>query len=165
MPEARQSALTLYLIILIKLGKGLILLLLALGVYSLAGKDLQEQFDHLLRWIQLDPENKFFSRVGNWLDTITPSNVRWVAAGTLFYSVFSLVEGLGLILRSGWAGWMAIGESAFFVPIEMYELLHRFSTTLLIVLVLNIGIVWYIYQNRNRLFTHRHPAPRGSCSA
>jgi len=37
---------------------------------------------------------------------------------TLVYSLFSLVEGIGLISVS-WAGWLAIGESAFFIPIEI----------------------------------------------
>jgi uncharacterized membrane protein (DUF2068 family) len=154
MADAQKRAPTLYFIIAIKLLKGLFLLLVALGVYSLAGKDLQEQFDQFLRLVNLDPEKKFFSDVGIWLDTITAANVKWVATGTLLYSIFSLVEGFGLIFRVPWAGWMAIGESAFFIPIEIYELLHHFSVTVLVILFLNILIVWYIYRNKERLFRH-----------
>jgi uncharacterized membrane protein (DUF2068 family) len=149
-----KRAPTLYIIIGIKLFKGILLLLVGLGVYSLAGRDLQEQFDRFLRWVSLDPEKKFFSDIGAWLDTITATNVKWVATGTLLYSLFSLVEGIGLIFRVSWAGWMAIGESAFFIPIEIYELLHHFSWTVLVIMLLNIVIVWYIYQNRERLFKH-----------
>jgi uncharacterized membrane protein (DUF2068 family) len=155
MAEAQtKRAPTLYIIIGIKLFKGILLLLVGLGVYSLAGRDLQEQFDRFLRWVSLDPEKKFFSDIGSWLDTITATNVKWVATGTLLYSMFSLVEGIGLIFRVSWAGWMAIGESAFFIPIEIYELLHHFSWTVLVIMLLNIVIVWYIYQNRERLFKH-----------
>ena len=154
-PQARTArAPTLYAIIALKLGKGLLLLLIALGVYTLAGKDLQEEFDHFLRWVKLDPENVFFSRVGQWLDTFSLANVRWVATGTLLYSLFSLVEGFGLILRVSWAGWMAIGESAFFIPIEIYELTKKFSSVLFAILVINIVIVWYLVKNRQRLFHH-----------
>ena len=47
-----------------------------------------------------------------------------VAIGSLLYSLFSLVEGVGLMFRVSWAGWLAIGESAFFIPIEILELIH-----------------------------------------
>src|SRR5689334_24632053 len=106
--EVKKRAPTLYFIIAIKLIKGLLTLLLAFGVYKLAGKDLSDVFDHLLRFIHLDPENRFLSDIGDQLDKVTPANVRWVATGTFLYSLFSLVEGVGLIFRVPWAGWMAI---------------------------------------------------------
>src|SRR5439155_22853729 len=92
---------------------------------------------------------------------LTEANVLWAAAGTLFYSLFSLVEGIGMIFRVSWAGWMAIGESAFFIPIEIYELTRpgKFSWFLVSVLVINIIIVCYLFRNRNRLFRHHaHPS-------
>ena len=70
------------------------------------------------------------------------------------YSLFSLVEGIGLIFRVSWAGWMAIGESVFFIPIEVYDLLHNFRWKVVGILALNILIVWYLFQNRHRLFKH-----------
>jgi uncharacterized membrane protein (DUF2068 family) len=156
-PLQKKRAPTLYVIIAIKLVKGLIALLLAFGVYKLAGKDLQEIFDRFLHWIHLDPENRFLSDLGDKLDQITPANVRWLATGTFLYSLFSLVEGVGLIFRASWAGWLAIGESAFFIPIEVYELVHRpFSWKILIILGLNVWIVWYLFANRQRLFRHHH---------
>jgi uncharacterized membrane protein (DUF2068 family) len=84
--------------------------------------------------------------------------VRWWATGTLLYSLFSLVEGIGLMFRAPWAGWLAIGESAFFIPIEVRELVHRphFSWVVFSVLVINVIIVWYLLQNRKRLFHHHH---------
>ncbi len=104
--------------------------------------------------MHLDPERKFFASLGDRLQSVTPGNLRWLATGTLLYSLFSLVEGIGLIFRVSWAGWLAIGESAFFVPIEAYELVRNFNMTVLCVLALNVLIVWYLYQNRARLFRH-----------
>jgi uncharacterized membrane protein (DUF2068 family) len=162
----KKRAPTLYFIIFVKLLKGTLVLLLAFGVFKLAGRDLSGLLDQMLRVIHLDPENSFWSGIGDKLDQITPANVRWVATGTLLYSLFSLVEGVGLIFRAPWAGWLAIGESVFFIPIEIYELVHRhemirrgemhpgFAWKLSIILGLNILIVWYLYQNRARLFRH-----------
>ena len=116
----------LYFIVAIKLIKGVALLLLALGVFSLANKDLSDVFDQFLRWVHLDPERSFFQGIGDWLDTITPANVRVVASGTFLCGLFLIVLGLGLAFRAKWAIWLAIGESAFFIPIEIFELVrHR----------------------------------------
>jgi uncharacterized membrane protein (DUF2068 family) len=163
----KKRAPTLYFIIGVKLIKGTLALLLAFGVYKLAGKDLNDIFDRTLRFIHLDPENRFLSDIGDKLDQITPSNVRLVATGTFLYSLFSLVEGVGLIFRASWAGWLAIGESAFFIPIEIFELVHHhelvergvvvhpgFYWKVSVILGLNILIVWYLFQNRKRLFKH-----------
>jgi uncharacterized membrane protein (DUF2068 family) len=148
----------LYFIIACKLVKGTLALALAFGVLKLAGHDLPDLFDKALRWVHLDPENRFLSEIGDKLDRITPANVRQVAIGTFIYSLFALVEGIGLIYRATWAGWLAIGESTFFIPIEVRELIHRphFSWVVFSVLAINIFIVWYLYANRKRLFRHHH---------
>jgi len=155
-PAPVKRAPTLYLIIIGKLIKGVLSLALALGVLSLANDDLPHLFAHVLNSLHLDPENRFFSEFSEKLDQITPANVRWVALGTFIYSLFSLVEGVGLIFRVSWAGWLAIGESAFFIPIELRELVHRehFSWFIFGVLAFNVLIVWYLYMNRERLFRH-----------
>ena len=160
----------LYFIVAIKLIKGVALLLLALGVYSLAKKDLPDLFDQFLRWVHLDPERSFFAGIGDWLGTITPTNVRVVASGTFLCGLFLLVLGLGLAFRAKWAIWLAIGESVFFIPIELFELVrHRRLEAsgqprpelfphpkigLAIVLAINVFIVWYLFANRKRLFRH-----------
>jgi uncharacterized membrane protein (DUF2068 family) len=166
----KERAPMLYFIVAIKLIKGVALLLLALGVFSLANKDLSDVFDQFLRWVHLDPERSFFQGIGDWLDTITPTNVRVVASGTFLCGLFLLVLGLGLAFRAKWAIWLAIGESAFFIPIEIFELVrHRRPGALgqprpelfphpkiglAIVLALNVAIVWYLLKNRKRLFRH-----------
>lgn len=150
----KQRAPTLYAIVAFKLLKGALLLLAAGVFFSLADVDLQQQFHQILQEANLDPEGKLFGAFAHWLETVTPSNMRVFATGTVLYSGFSLIEGIGLWLRASWAGWMAIGESAFFVPIEIYELVGHFSITLTVILILNIAIVWYLYSNRGRLFRH-----------
>jgi len=155
MAEKKQRAPTLYAIIAIKLGKGLLLLLIAMGVYSLADNDLIHDYRQLLHWIHIDPERKFFAELARSIRKITPENIFWVARGTAFYSIFSLVEGVGLIYRVSWAGWMAISESIFFIPIEIYELMRGFTLAVFVILLINVFIVVYLVQNRKRLF-HRH---------
>jgi uncharacterized membrane protein (DUF2068 family) len=158
-----KRAPTLYAIIAIKLLKGLLFVALAIVAYTLSDNDLPAEYKHFLQHLRVNPERKFWSDLAFQVGQLTERKVLWTAAGTLVYSLFSLVEGVGLIFRVSWAGWLAIGESAFFIPIEMYELVQQTSpdrvrpghpVTLAIILVINIVIVWYLLQNRQRLFGH-----------
>ena len=153
----KRRAPALWIIIFIKLAKALLLLLLAAGFFSLIGKDISELFDNLLRWARLDPGHRFFVRLGDILEQITPANLRWLASGSLLYAVLLAVEGVGLIRRSWWAVWLAIGETAFFIPFEVVELLEHFTGFMLGLLLLNLIIVIYLVRNRARLFHHHRP--------
>jgi len=169
-PVKEKKAPTLYLIVAIKIIKGVLLLLAAMSIFALAGKDLQDLFDRFIRWVHLDPENGFFGALGDRLATITPAGVKRAALVPFLYGLFLIVGGTGLGLRAKWAIWLAIGESAFFIPIEVYELIRVHhpnpeaphpmfahpKTGLCIILAINIFIVWYLYKNRERLFRHHH---------
>ena len=164
----KKRAPTLYVIIAIKLLKGLLFVTLAIVAYTLSDNDLPVEYRNLLHHLRLNPERKFWADLAVQVGQLTEAKVLWAAAGTLVYSVFSLVEGVGLMFRVSWAGWMAIGESAFFIPIEIYELVHRTGpeparpghpVTVAVILVINIVIVWYLFRNRHRLFRHHHHEP------
>ncbi|MDB6033657.1 MAG: hypothetical protein JWM16_3995, partial [Verrucomicrobiales bacterium] len=161
-PEPSQKrAPTLYAIIGVKLLKGALLLAAAITAYTLSDNDLPAEFKHFLKILGQDPQRKFFEGIAQKIATVTEANVLWVAAGTFVYSLFSWVEGIGLIMRVGWAGWMAVLESAFFIPIELYELEEKgFTWGVSVILVLNVIIVTYLVKNRHRLFHHHiHSSP------
>jgi uncharacterized membrane protein (DUF2068 family) len=157
----KRRAPALWIIIGFKLGKALLLLLLAAGFVTLIGKDVGEIFDNVLRFVRIDPEHRFFARLGDQLGRITPTNLRWLASGSLLYALLLVVEGVGLIRRSWWAVWLAIGETAFFIPLEVFELLERFTWFMFALLALNLAIVAYLVKNRDKLFHHHHPRHRG----
>jgi uncharacterized membrane protein (DUF2068 family) len=156
-PFVKKRAPTLYLIAGYKILKGTVWLLVAQGILALAGRDLQELFNRCLRRVHLDPENQFFSTIGNRLDTVTPANVKLVAAGTCFLGCVSMIVGTGMLFRARWAIWLAILQSAFFIPMVLVELVRRPSWELAVILAANVAIAWYLFQNRERLFRHHRP--------
>ena len=155
-PEVKKRAPTLYLIIGFKLLKGTLALLIALGIYSLTDNNLPEEFKSLLKYLHRDPEKQFYVNLAKRVAEITPANLQWVAAGVVFYSLFMLMQAIGLIFRVSWIVWLVIGESAFFVPIELYELVHRPNWIKFGILAANVFIVWYLFANRHRLIRHHH---------
>ncbi len=160
-----KRAPTLYAIIFFKLIKGALFFAFGVVLYFQATHDLPAEWDELLKRplvenvfarLRIHPENKFFHHIAEQIANVTETQVRVWGVGTMLFALFPLVEGIGLLYRSWWAGWLTIGESAFFVPIEIYELAKKYSPYLLAVMVANIFIVWYLYANRQTLFHHHH---------
>ena len=170
-PPLKKRAPTLYAIIIFKLVKGLICLVLTAIIYSEADNNMPEDYTKFLEspavkfvmeHLRIHPENKFFTGLAEKIANLTEAKVHRAALGALLLSLFPLTEGIGLFFRVGWAGWLAIGESAFFVPIEVYTLVNRpvFSWFIFLVTVSNVIIVWYLYAFRAVLFHHHHHHPR-----
>ena len=151
----KKRAPTLYAIIGLKLVKGALFVALAIVMYTLSDNNLPEEYQRMLVFLRINPERKFWSELAVTIGALTESRVLLAALGTLVYSLFSLVEGIGLLCRVRWAGWLAIGESAFFIPLELGELARRPSLTVFAILVINVVIVCYLLRNRKRLF-QRH---------
>ena len=157
--QFRERAPTFYAIIFFKLLKGLVFVALAFVMYALSDNDLPAEYQKMLHILRFNPERKFFVDVAVQVGGLTEVKVITAAVGTLLYSLFSLVEGVGLLFRVSWAGWLTIGESGFFIPIEVYELINRVNREkkpwfVTGILVANIVIFWYLLQNRHRLFHH-----------
>lgn len=158
-PEKKtERAPTLYAIIVAKIIKGLTFASLALFLYTLSDNNLPADYKHALEWLEqhthVNPEKRFWVDLAKKVDTLTEPGMVRAALGTFIYSLFALVEGVGLMFRVPWAGWLAIGEAAFFIPIEVFELVHKFNWLVFFIMVFNIFIVWYLFQNRERLFHH-----------
>ena len=151
-----KRAPTLYFIVGFKLLKGLAALLLALGVYSLRDNNLPDEFDKLVIFLHVDPENRFVSELADRVATITPSNLNWVVILSVIYSLFILLQAFGLFFRVKWIVWMVIGESAFFLPVELMELIHKPNWFKVGIIAVNALIVWYLYANRERLIRQHH---------
>ena len=163
----KQRAPTLYAIIGFKLLKGLLFLTIAAAIFLTAHNNLPGEYHAVLEKLNhhtrfFNPEKEVWVNLAKKVDGITVKAMVRVAIGTFCYSLFSLVESIGLMLRISWAGWLSIGESAFFIPIEVYEMiekyhrLHRFSPIMFVIMIANVIILWYLFQNRARLFRHHH---------
>ncbi len=154
--QFKKRAPTLYFIIASKLLKAALFITLAICLYAMSDNDLPAELRSVLHFLRLNPERKFWVALAAAIGRLTEANVLWAAVGTFLYSLFAVVEGVGLMFRVSWAGWLAIGESAFFVPIEIFELVHRFTWTVFGILAFNVFIVWYLFEYRHRLFHHHH---------
>jgi uncharacterized membrane protein (DUF2068 family) len=134
----------LVLIGLAKLLKAAVLCALALGIFRLMKGDMAENITRTLEHLRVDPDSHFAHRLIAKLTGIPHKRLKMVELGTFLYAALYAVEGTGLILKKHWAEWMTTIGTALFLPLEGYELFHRFGWLKVLVLLLNLAIVAYL---------------------
>jgi uncharacterized membrane protein len=78
-----------------------------------------------------------------------------IGGGLLAYAAVFTVEGVGLLTRKVWAEWLTIIITTSFIPLEVYEIVHKSSAIKAAVLVANILIAIYLVARRIHA-SHEH---------
>ena len=140
--------------------RGILLVLLAYGVYAFNGSrnSLRRVFDEYLPLLR-----PVADRLGVDLESAGPvrliekalsaqhSTLLMVSAGVLAYGVLELVEAVGLWLMRRWGEYVAVVGTAVFIPLEVYELVDRVTWLRVVAFGLNLFAVVYILWTK-RLF-------------
>jgi uncharacterized membrane protein (DUF2068 family) len=134
----------LLLIALFKLVKGILLVAVGVGALKMLHRDLAATITHWVDLLRVDPENRFIHRLVERAFSVSPRQLKELSAGTFFYASLLLTEGVGLLLRKHWAEYFTVITTTLLIPLEVYELVHKFTFTKVGVLALNVVIVWYL---------------------
>jgi uncharacterized membrane protein (DUF2068 family) len=139
---------TLRLIATWKLVKGALLLLFGVSLLVL---DIREPwYDAVLNWIQAEiftPRRWLLDwLLQKVLTFLTGDNLRLTGIVALLYAVLLAVEGVGVFLEQRWAEWLMVLATASLIPFEAYHLAEKFTWFRVLVLVVNVGIVWYLWR-------------------
>jgi uncharacterized membrane protein (DUF2068 family) len=148
-----ESDRTLMLIAGFKLFKGIMLLIVAIGALRMIHKDVAGFVLSMVDHLRVDPDNRFIHKLIVKSFGIHAKQLKEISAGTFFYASILLTEGIGLFRRKHWAEWFTVISTAVFVPLEVYELVERFTWVRVGVLIVNLAIVWYLV---NRIRSRRH---------
>ncbi|HEY8085535.1 MAG TPA: DUF2127 domain-containing protein [Methylophilaceae bacterium] len=125
--------------------KGLVVLCAGFGLLSMVNRDVQQIAVNLVGHFRFNPASRyprvFLELAGN------VSNIQlWQIASIAFaYAGIRLIEAYGLWHQRRWAEWFAIASGGVYVPLEVYELIHRASWIKAGTLVVNVGIVLYMF--------------------
>lgn len=157
-PDSTRRALR--AIALFKFGKALACVALAATAFGLLGEDARSgalesltrlatslaratEFSWVRGWIGglLESTVKLLL---HWLGNITPTRLQVAGFIALGYASVLSVEGTGLWLAKTWAEWFSVVVTASLIPLEVWEVAHRFTPVRVGVLVLNVVVVWYL---------------------
>jgi uncharacterized membrane protein (DUF2068 family) len=138
----RSRDLLIRLIALFKLVKALLLIGVGVGALSLRHHD-----GALAGWIHalvFDPHGRLFHEAVQKISGLDTRQLADIAIGSLVYAAVFLVEGVGLMLRRGWAEVLTAIITTSFLPLEIYELVEHESWIKIGVILVNALIVVYL---------------------
>lgn len=138
-------------IALFKFVKCALLLALAFGALSLLHKDVASHVEHWLDQLRVDPDNRFIGTALSKLQLIHTKELKELSALGAGYAGLFLTEGTGLLFGRRWAEWLTILATSSLMPLELYELIKKFTAIRLIVLLINAAVVLFlIYRVRQK---------------
>lgn len=128
----------------LKIASGLLALVLGVAFVRFLNHDPAQSIARLSTHLRLDPHNHLINRIISALTGIDRSRLRAIQAGTFFYAILHLIEGIGLIFERDWAGYLVVLATSSLVPFEVYEIVQKHSLVRVSLLLVNIAIVVYL---------------------
>jgi len=126
---------------LFEAAKGLLVLLTGFGALSFFRHDTQHLAEQLISHLHLNPA-RHFPRV--FLDAaadLANAHLWMLATVAATYSAVRFTEAYGLWFGRRWAEWFAAISGGIYIPLEVYELLHRPTWLACGALAANVAIV------------------------
>jgi uncharacterized membrane protein (DUF2068 family) len=141
----KQSDIYLWSIAAFKLAKGLLLVFVAVGALKLLHENVAATLTQWVAEIRVDPNNHYIHKMLAKLGAVDDRKLEQISAGSFIYAALLLTEGVGLLMRKRWAEYFTIITTASLIPLEIYEMILKFSATKIIVIVINIAVVCYLF--------------------
>ena len=143
-PAVPNRSVTIFLIALFKLTKGVLLVIVGIGAHRLLHRDVAETVAHWVDILRVDPDNRYIHRLLTHVLAVTPAQLKAASVGTFIYAGLLLTEGIGLLLRKRGGEYFTIITTAGLIPLEIYEIVHRMTTAKFVILAINVAIVVYL---------------------
>jgi uncharacterized membrane protein (DUF2068 family) len=123
-------------------------LIAGFGILSLMHRDIADFAEDLIGFLHLNSEGRLAHRIVETVTKLNPSNIKLFFGLSLLYATVRFVEAYGLWRLRAWAEWFAIISGTLYIPIELYELIHKPTYTRAGILIFNVIIVLYLYSFR-----------------
>lgn len=144
MQAQRHHDLGFLIIAVLKLVKGVLLLLVGLGTLSLLDKNVMARVSHWAHALPIDRHGHIVQNLLLRLGLVAKRDIRLISATMFFLAALLLTEGVGLLLEKVWAEYLTFVFTASFIPIEVYELTQRVTPARLVALAINVVIAAYL---------------------
>jgi uncharacterized membrane protein (DUF2068 family) len=141
--------------------KGVIVLLLGMGVLGLLHKDVEAAATDLLLHLHINPDRRLSHSFTNAAARMTDGGLWMIFSASILYAAVRFTEAWGLWNKRVWAQWFALLSGALYLPWEIVKVIQRSNWLHLSVFLLNLAIVLYLlyvriaaYRSLSREGTH-----------
>ena len=120
------------------------MLIAGFGLLSFLGRDNEEFAEQIIRHLQLNPAKHYPQIFITAMSRMSDSHLVVLAGFAAVYAIVRFVEAYGLWNERRWAEWLAALSGGIYVPIEIYELMHRVTWVRCAALGVNLVVVGYM---------------------
>jgi uncharacterized membrane protein (DUF2068 family) len=140
------------LIAVYKLLQAALLVSVGVGALKLLHKDVADVLTNLVTALHRNPEGRLVSFLLDKAALVDDHMLRRISLFMFCYAALGLLEGLGLMLEKVWAEYLTAIITASFLPLEIFELMHRVTWVRIGFLVANLAVlaylVWHLIRRR-----------------
>jgi uncharacterized membrane protein (DUF2068 family) len=139
-----KTTLALRTVAVFEAAKGVVVLLLGLGLLRLMHKNLDEFAEQLIRFLHASPGGRLSDLFVTAANRTTDKSLWALAAAAAVYAVVRFAEAYGLWYAREWAEWFALLSGSMYLPWEAYSLLRHPLPVKWVILCANLAIVLYM---------------------
>lgn len=136
--------------------KGLLVLLLGLGLLDLLHRDVEEAAENLLRHLHISPDRRLSRVILDAASRVTDTRLWALTATVVVYAGVRFTEAWGLWNRRQWAQWFALLSGALYLPWEVLKVAQRANWIHTSVFVGNVIILLYMGYLLVRAYRRRY---------
>ncbi len=145
------------LIAVYKLLQSILLVAAGFGALKLLHRDVAEFLMKLVTALHRNPEGRLVRFLLDQAGLVNDHMLWRISIFLFFYAALGVAEGVGLMLEKVWAEYMTAIITASFLPLEIFELMHRVTWIRIGFLVVNLAVLAYLVLHliRRRMLASR----------
>src|ERR1700686_971608 len=128
----------------LELTKGIAVALAGLGVFTMRHRDIWGVTESFLEFFHVNPYHHYVGIFINLVYRISDIHLWKIALMAAIYVTLRFVQAYGLWRLRAWGEWFASASGSIYVPFEVDYLLKRPDWFRLLIVVINVGIVFYM---------------------
>ena len=142
MISARASKTVVKSVAVFEAAKGALVLMAGFGVLSLLHRDIRVAAAALVGRLHLNPTHRFGHSFIEAASRVTDTGLWLMASMGFLYALFRFLEAYGLWSGRRWAEWLAVVSGGLYLPLEVYELIQRFTWVRVSAVIVNLIVVF-----------------------
>jgi uncharacterized membrane protein (DUF2068 family) len=127
-----------------KLLQAALLVSVAVGALKLLHKDVADVLTNLAMGLRMNPEGRLVGFLLDKAALLDDHRLRQISLFLFLYAGLGLLEGIGLMLEKVWAEYFTAIITASFLPLEIFELMHRVTWFRVALLIANLAVLAYL---------------------
>ena len=124
--------------------KGLLVLVVGVGLLSLIHKDIQADAENILKALHVDPAWHYSQLFIEASANLTDTRIRLIALAAVIYAAIRFVETYGLWHERSWAEWFAVVSASIYLPVEVIHFSTHPTFLRAALFFANLAIVIYL---------------------